>query len=572
MRTVYCNELKNSDIGKIVTLCGWVDSYRNLGRIIFINIRDITGLIQASCCSNKKKLFIIIKKLRNEFCIQLTGKVCMRPKNQINLKKKSGDIEISIDYINILNTSESLPINLKKNNSEDMRLKFRYLDLRQVNNLKIFKKRSKITNLIRNYLINKNFLEIETPILTKSTPEGARDYIVPSRIHKNKFYALPQSPQMFKQLLMISGFDRYYQVARCFRDEDLRSNRQPEFTQIDIEASFITNKNFFKLIENLIKILWKKILNINIGKFKKINYYDAIRRFGSDKPDLRNKIEIIDIKDLFKENNINIFYKFSKINNSRISILKIPNGVKINNKKIIEYYEFSKKCGSKNFFWIKIYSINKKSEKIEGSLSKILPIKILKKIFIKTNTNNGDLLLFNADYTEIVNNVLGKLRCYIGSELNLYDKSIWSPLWIVNFPMFKKNKDGTLSSMHHPFTSPKEKFEKIINVNPLKCISNAFDLVINGYEIGGGSVRINNINLQKNIFNILNISLKDQEKKFGFFLEALKYGTPPHLGLALGLDRIIMLLTNTKNIRDVITFPKSTSATDIMMGAPSFID
>ncbi|MFI4853266.1 MAG: aspartate--tRNA ligase [Candidatus Makana argininalis] len=572
MRTLYCGDVNLSNIGQKVTLCGWVNKFRNLGSIIFIDLRDIEGMIQIIFDNKIIKIFNLAQNLRNEYCIQITGIVRKRPdKNKNNIIQKN-NIEVLATELNIINKSKSCPIDFNKNNSEDQRMKFRYLDLRSSNMTYRIKTRSKISHLIRNFMNSEKFLDIETPILTKSTNEGSRDYIVPSRIHKNKFYALPQSPQLFKQILMLSGFDKYYQIVKCFRDEDLRSDRQPEFTQIDIEVSFMKISQLHLIIEKLIKNLWKNIYGINIGNFKKITYKESINKFGSDKPDLRNPMRLINITKLFKKKNINPFYNFNKNKNLIVSTLKIPGGIYLSRKKINNYYNKIKLFKINNFIWIKIKNIDIGLNGIQVSINHIFDINIMKKIISITKSKNNDIILIISGNLINVNNALGYLRTKIGFDLNITNINSWKPVWIVDFPMFYKRKNKKIKSFHHPFTSPKKINDKNLIHCPKKVISNSFDLVINGYEIGSGSVRINNINIQKIIFKILGINESEQKRKYGFFLNALKYGAPIHMGIALGLDRLVMLLTGTNNIRDVIAFPKTTNAVDLMINAPDLIN
>lgn len=572
MRTKYCGNIRISHVNKKVKLCGWVHKVRNLGQFIFVDMRDCTGLVQVIFELKNYTIFKKALNLRNEFCIQVFGTVQKREKKNQNIKIRTGEIEILANVLNILNTSKSLPLNFTQENNDDSRLKYRYLDLRSFDILENLKIRNKITYLIRNFMTKKNFLDIETPILTKSTPEGARDYLVPSRNHYGKFYALPQSPQLFKQILMISGIDRYYQIVKCFRDEDLRSDRQPEFTQIDIEVSFMSAKKVRNLVENLIKKLWLEIRNINLKKFPQISFHEAMKKYGSDKPDLRNPIEIIDVSNIFEDKKFISFFNLNPQKNNRIALLCISKGAHLSRKKIDDYTKYVQRFDAKKLFYIKIKECKLGCLGIHSSIKNILDEIILKEIIEKSQSKNGDILFLIADQEHIVNKSLGMLRLKIGIDLNITKKNRWEPLWIVNFPMFDKDIQGNLSSVHHPFTAVKNMDREILKNSPDLAISDSYDLIINGYEIGGGSVRIHDVNMQKQVFDIIGIKKSMQNEKFGFLIEALKYGAPPHAGIALGLDRIVMLLTNSKNIRDVIAFPKTTSATCLMTNSPSTVD
>ncbi|QCI15991.1 aspartate--tRNA ligase [Buchnera aphidicola] len=572
MRTKYCGNIKLIHLKKIVKLCGWVHKIRNLGQFIFIDMRDYTGLIQILFEFKNNKIFKKALNLRNEYCIQISGIVQRREKRNINKKIKTGEVEILANSLNILNTSKPLPLNYTDYNHDDSRLKYRYLDLRRFNILKNLKVRNQVTYLIRKFMTKKNFLDIETPILTKSTPEGARDYIVPSRNYHGKFYALPQSPQLFKQILMISGVDRYYQIVKCFRDEDLRSDRQPEFTQIDIEASFMNANKIRNLTETLIKKIWSKISNVKLNKFPIISFDESIKKYGSDKPDLRNPIEIIDVSKIFQNKEFISYFDMNCNENNRVGLLCIPKGAKISRKNIKVYNEYVKQYNSKKLFYIKIIESNNNIYNTYSSIKNILSKKIIEQVIKKSNAKEGDILFLIADQEHIVNKSLGMLRIKIGNDLNITEKNNWKPIWIINFPMFKQDINGNFSSVHHPFTSMKKNHEKKFQKSPALAISESYDLVINGYEIGGGSVRINNADIQKKVFDIIGIEKSIQNEKFGFLIEALEYGAPPHAGIALGLDRIVMLLTKSDNIRDVIAFPKTTSATCLMTNTPSTLD
>ncbi|WP_422667237.1 aspartate--tRNA ligase [Buchnera aphidicola] len=572
MRSQYCGDIRITHLKKIVKLSGWVHKIRNLGKFIFIDIRDWTGIVQIIFESNNSVLFKKAVVLRHEFCIQIIGIVQERlPKNN-NIKLKTGNIEILVHKLKIFNKSNPIPISyINENKDLDINLKYRYLYLRRSEILKNIQTRSAITHLIRNIMQKNKFLDIETPILTKSTPEGARDYLVPSRNYPGKFYALPQSPQLFKQLLMISGIDRYYQIVKCFRDEDLRSDRQPEFTQIDIEISFINSIKIRKFIEKLIISIWLKIINVKLNKFPILSYEESMNDYGTDKPDLRNPIKIIDISNIFIEKKHILFFEINNKDNTRIALLCISQGNYLSRKKIDYYTSYIKQYGVKKLFYIKIKKIELGCQGIDTSIKKILNDNILIKIINKTKAKNGDILFFIADKIEIVNKAMSTLRLKLGEDLKITEMLTWKPVWIINFPLFMKEKEGNLSSMHHPFTAIHKKNIKTFYNTPEKSISDSYDLVINGYEIGGGSVRIHDHKIQEKIFDLIGISRSVQIEKFGFLLEALQYGAPPHAGIALGLDRIVMLLTNSKNIRDVIAFPKTTSAICPMTNSPSVL-
>lgn len=566
MRTDYCGNINEKYLGKEIILYGWVNKKRNLGNLIFIDIRDREGIVQICFIKKNKKIFKLASTLKNEFCIQIIGIVKKREKKNINKKISTGNLEVLANNIIILNPANSIPIDFNKTNSET-KLKYRYLHLRNPKMIFYLKTRSKITSFIRKYMEKNSFLNIETPILTKSSPEGARDYLVPSRIHKEKFYALPQSPQIFKQLLMISGFDRYYQIAKCFRDEDLRTDRQPEFTQIDIEASFIKSIEIRNIVEKLIKKIWLNFLNINLNSFPVLTYSDAIKKYGSDKPDLRNPILLNDITNILKKNNF--YSKLLKNYNIAIALV-LEKGSTLNIKEIKKYIHFLKEEKLKSFY-IKVFSKEKGLKGIESSFLNINNT-LLNLLVNKIHLKNGDLIFFSIGSVEIVRNKMSMLRTQLGIDMKLLKKN-WAPIWITDFPLFTKDLEGNLKSLRHPFTLPKNSLinETNLNSNTMKYISDSYDLVINGYEIGSGSSRIYTRKMQEKVFDLLKISKKEQYDKYEFLLNALEYGAPPHAGIACGLDRITMLITNTNNIRDVIAFPKTTSGSCLMSGTPGKI-
>lgn len=567
MRSHYCGDLNTSHLDQEVVLCGWVHRRRDHGGVIFLDLRDRNGIAQVVVNPDTQAAFASADRSRNEYVLKVTGKVNHRPEGTVNPNMPTGEIELVASAVEVLNTSETPPFMLDEHGrvGEEVRLKYRYIDLRRTEMAEKLRFRSRVTHQIRNFLEEQGFLDIETPILTRATPEGARDYLVPSRTHEGQFFALPQSPQLFKQLLMVAGFDRYYQIAKCFRDEDLRADRQPEFTQIDIEASFIDEASIMGTAESMIRKIFKGSLDVELGDFPHMPYSEAMERYGSDKPDLRIPLELVDVSDLMAEVDFKVFSGPATDPNGRVAALKVKGGAEISRKQIDDYTKFVSIYGARGLAWIKV---NKRADGLEGLQSPIVKFMegVIEQLLDRVGAEDGDIIFFGADKTKIVNEALGALRCKLGEDLNLYTTD-WAPLWVVDFPMFEENSDGSLSALHHPFTAPKCTPEEL-EASPADKLSRAYDMVLNGTELGGGSIRIHNQTMQQTVFRVLGISAEEQQEKFGFLLDALKFGAPPHGGLAFGLDRLMMLMTGAKSIREVIAFPKTQSAACVMTDAP----
>jgi aspartyl-tRNA synthetase len=571
MRTHYCGELNAKHIGDTITVCGWVHRRRDHGGVIFLDLRDRQGLLQVVVDPDTEEAFATADRARSEWVMQITGLVRARPEGTVNAEMPTGEIEVLGREVKVLNTADTPPFQLDEHAKvgEEVRLKHRYMDLRRPEMLENLTLRSRVTTFVRNFLSDNGFVDTETPVLTRATPEGARDYLVPSRVHKGEFFALPQSPQLFKQLLMVAGLDRYFQIAKCFRDEDLRADRQPEFTQIDLEMSFVDEEAVMGLTESMIRELFKTEMDVDLGDFPRMPYAEAMARFGSDKPDLRIPLELIDIKDLMASVDFKVFSGPANDPNGRVTVLKVPGGATISRKEIDDYTKFVSQYGAKGLAWVKVNALAEGVDGLQSPILKFMPDDVVMSLIDRVDAKDGDILFFGADSARVVSDALGALRVKLGHDLNLITHA-WAPLWVVDFPMFEDAGDGHVAALHHPFTAPTVD-PASLKANPLDALSRAYDMVLNGTELGGGSIRIHDQAMQQAVFEVLNISSEEQREKFGFLLDALRYGAPPHGGLAFGLDRLVMLMLGTTSIRDVIAFPKTQSATCLLTDAPGAV-
>ncbi len=576
MRTHYCGSVNSSHLDQTVTLCGWAHRRRDHGGVIFIDLRDREGLVQVVIDPDTPEAFKLAEDVRSEFVLKIEGRVRARPAGTENANLPTGMIEVLTKKLEVLNASLTPPFQIDDDNiNENIRLTYRYLDLRREPMQRNMRLRYRVSKLMRDYLDVNGFIEIETPMLTRSTPEGARDYLVPSRVHDGMFYALPQSPQLFKQLLMVAGYDRYFQLAKCFRDEDLRADRQPEFTQVDLETSFLDEEAIMGMVEGMIRDMFKKAQNIDLpAAFPRMTYAEAMNRYGSDKPDMRVTLEITELTDVMKDVDFKVFAVAANMAGGRVAALRVPNGASISRSEIDAYTEFVKIYGAKGLAYIKINDVSQLNETgLQSPIVKNIHAAALQAIVARTGAQSGDIVFFGADKTKVVNEALGALRSKIGHEKNHLDGRAWAPLWVVDFPMFEFNEgENRWDALHHPFTAPKDGHEDLLATDPGAALSKAYDMVLNGWEVGGGSVRIHQQAVQEKVFAALNIGEAERREKFGFLLDALQYGAPPHGGLAFGLDRLVTLMTGSESIRDVIAFPKTQRASCLMTNAPNVVD
>ena len=572
MRSHYCGEVEQSLIGTEVSVCGWVHRRRDHGGVIFVDLRDREGLLQVVFDPDRPDIFAEAERIRGEFVLAVKGRVRERPEGTINPNMKTGHVEVLAHELEVLNRSETPPFHHDEQANEELRLKYRYLDLRREDMLSNLRLRHKVTMAMREFLDAAGFVDVETPMLTRATPEGARDYIVPSRTHPGKFFALPQSPQIFKQLLMMSGLDRYYQIVRCFRDEDLRADRQPEFTQLDIEMSFVDEAVVTGTMEALIRYVFKAVLDVDLpDPFPRMTYAEAMIRFGSDKPDLRIELELVEVSDLMSEAEFKVFAGPANDPDGRVAALRLPGGAQLSRKHIDEYTEFVSRYGAKGLAYIKVNDVDGGRDGLQSPILKFLPDEAVTALLERTAANSGDLIFFGADKAQIVNDALGELRVKLGHDQGLV-RAGWAPLWVVDFPMFERGPySERWMALHHPFTAPALNDPEALRADPGNALSRAYDMALNGSEIGGGSIRIHDQDMQSVVFDLLGISKEEADEKFGFLLRALEYGAPPHGGIAFGLDRIVMLMAGAESIRDVIAFPKTQSAHDPLTDAPGAV-